>query len=166
MASRVTLVPADHSQKPLLARLMQLYLYEFSDKEAADLEVTEDGLFPYPWSFDAYWEEGSHPFLIRVDGTIAGFVLISRSVPPSPAGHYIAEFFVLRRYRRQGIGTQAARAVFDLFPGHWEVFERQQNAAAQAFWRNVIRAYTRGRYTEDVRAGHEPGYVQRFESRA
>jgi predicted acetyltransferase len=33
----------------------------------------------------------------------------------------MAEFFVLPKYRRGGVGTDAARAVFARFPGEWHV---------------------------------------------
>jgi predicted acetyltransferase len=60
----------------------------------------------------------------------------------------MAEFFILRRYRRQGVGARAARAVFDRFPGAWQVRQRPENAAAIAFWRRVIDRHTAGRFRE------------------
>ena len=46
--------------------------------------------------------------------------------------------FVLRKYRRAGIGTIAARALFARFPGRWQVRQLAMNAAATAFWRRAI----------------------------
>ena len=77
--------------------------------------------------------------LTRVDGRIGGFVLVS---PPFasvlPNEHAIAEFFVLRKYRRTGIGTAAARRCFRRFPGRWEVPVAHYNRPALAFWRSVL----------------------------
>jgi predicted acetyltransferase len=49
----------------------------------------------------------------------------------------MAEFFILRKYRHQGIGARAAWELFDRFPGRWEVFEIIENTAAQEFWRKA-----------------------------
>ena len=57
------------------------------------------------------------------------------------------EFFILRRYRRQGIGERAARMLFDHFPGRWTVYTFPQNIAARAFWHGVIGRYTHGQLT-------------------
>jgi predicted acetyltransferase len=77
----------------------------------------------------------------------------------------MAEFFILRKYRRQGAGTRAARELFDRFPGRWEVAEIPENAPAIAFWRKVIAGYSRGNY-EEVWLDNErwKGPVQTFTS--
>ena len=48
------------------------------------------------------------------------------------------EFFVLRKYRRQSVGTMAARDVIGRFPGPWQLRQLHDNASATAFWRGVI----------------------------
>ena len=50
----------------------------------------------------------------------------------------MAEFFVLRKYRRGGVGTDAARAVFARFPGEWQTRQQFENTGAIAFWRRAI----------------------------
>jgi predicted acetyltransferase len=37
----------------------------------------------------------------------------------------ITEFFVMRKYRRQGIGKRVARELFECSPGRWEVADLQ-----------------------------------------
>ena len=46
----------------------------------------------------------------------------------------IAEFFVLRRYRRSGVGREAAFLAWDRFPSSWTVRVAERNAGALAFW--------------------------------
>jgi predicted acetyltransferase len=46
------------------------------------------------------------------------------------------------------VGRAAAVALFNRFPGRWEVAQLEANTAAQAFWRRVIGDYTGGDYTE------------------
>jgi predicted acetyltransferase len=61
----------------------------------------------------------------------------------------MAEFFVMRKYRRAGIGTQSARLVFARFPGSWEVRQVEANVTASEFWRSVIPVP----FQEEVRDG-------------
>jgi predicted acetyltransferase len=123
--------PASASEHDVVARLLELYAHDFSERNGAD--VGDDGTYGYRY-LDAYWSEPDrHPFLFRVDGRLAGFALV-RTGPPID----MAEFFVLRKYRRGGIGTDAARAVFARFPGEWQVRQQWENTGAIDFWRRAI----------------------------
>jgi predicted acetyltransferase len=145
---QISLLPTAASDKPALANLMQLYHYDLS--EFNDADVDEQGCF-HNSRLDGNWTAADHhPFLIRVDGRLAGFALVdhySRLHNPFD-GHAVADFFVMRRYRRQGIGRAAAARLFDHFPGHWEVSAYAENVPGNIFWRGVIDRYTGGRYTE------------------
>ncbi|MFT3770999.1 MAG: hypothetical protein QM820_36745 [Minicystis sp.] len=144
----IALVPAPVEQKPLFSRLMQLYAYDFSETTGEDIDA--DGLFRAP-SIDPCWTDPArHPFLIRVDGACAGFVIVggrSRLVEDR-ASWDMAEFFVLRRFRLHGVGAAAATLAFDAFRGPWEVRQTARNTAATAFWRKVIERYTGGQLRE------------------
>lgn len=157
---------APASARDTLANLLELYLYEFSDLDGR--EIGEDGRFGYP-ALDAYWQQpGRYPFLIRVEGKLAGFALVAeqRLIDGASPGHLIAEFFILRAFRRRGVGSAAAVQLFDRFPGPWWVGEHSLNLPAQAFWRAVIGRYTGGRFHEE--RWQEPdgtgGVAQRFET--
>lgn len=52
----------------------------------------------------------------------------------------IVEFFVLRKYRRHGVGQYAAQAILSAHPGRWEIKVIQENPAAFRFWQNIIKA--------------------------
>jgi predicted acetyltransferase len=157
--------PATATQRRLLENLMQLYAYDYAEITGA--AVDEDGRFAGP-SLEPYFaEEGRHPFVLRVDGHPAGFALVTGwSRLTGDAGtRDMAEFFVMRPYRRRGVGKQAAFELFDRFPGPWEVRERAANTAATSFWRRVIAAYTDGRYTETSRDDERwRGPVQSFDA--
>jgi predicted acetyltransferase len=145
---QITLLPAAASDKPALANLMQLYHYDLSEVTGAD--VDQHGRFDSA-CLEAYWAEADcHPFLIRVDQQLAGFALVNRqSRLRTPFhGHSIADFFVLRRYRRQGVGRTAAMLLFDRFPGAWEVSSGADNVPGHVFWRGVVDHYTGGHYAE------------------
>jgi predicted acetyltransferase len=166
------LAPAAEIERPILRRLMELYLYDFSEFDLAD--VGPQGLYEYPY-LDHYWTEPNrHPFLMRVDERLAGFALVAtynyltgeRDLARG-AARVIAEFFVMRKYRRQGFGELAARQLFDLFPADWQVAQLRENTPAIAFWRKVIDRYTGGRYQElELDNERWCGPVQLFHSRS
>ena len=51
----------------------------------------------------------------------------------------MAEFFVLRKYRRCGIGSHVALEVWKRFPGQWEVRVIESHISALPFWAPGIR---------------------------
>src|SRR5213594_868785 len=94
----------------------------------------------------------------------AAFVLVRDAAHFAGEGtRDISEFFIVRRHRRRGVGTEVARRVFDRYPGKWEVTQLTRNVYAQAFWRRVIGAYTGGRYEERPRPDGR-GVMQRFDN--
>jgi aminoglycoside 6'-N-acetyltransferase I len=134
--------------KSVLRHLLELYQYDLSEIENRDVDA--NGLYGYEY-LDQYWTEAvRHPFLVQVDGRIAGFVLVNRHTYLAQAedGMSIGEFFIMKRYRGRGIGERVAMRIFDMFPGRWEVRELAENVGAQAFWRRVIGRYTRGEFKE------------------
>jgi predicted acetyltransferase len=59
-----------------------------------------------------------------------------------------------------------ARAIFDRFPGRWEVRVMAENLPAQAFWRATVSRYTGGRVEERMWDDDRwCGLVQFFDSR-
>lgn len=97
-------VVAAPEEQPILARLMELYVHDFS--EFLQVEIRDDGLFGYP-HFSRYWTEPDRrPLLIRVSGKLAGFVLIRRHEPEKLWD--VAEFFVLRGHRNAGGASHLA----------------------------------------------------------
>jgi predicted acetyltransferase len=145
----VALTPAGPEQEPVFARLMQLYYHDLS--ELVRIEIGDDGRFPFA-HHQSYWTDGRyHPFLIRVDGHLAGFSVVdTQSRLTGEPLWDMSQFFVLRRHRAAGVGARAAIATFDRFRGRWEVRQVASNTPAQAFWRTVIDRYTGGRFTEIV----------------
>ncbi|MCX7001606.1 MAG: GNAT family N-acetyltransferase [Candidatus Sumerlaeota bacterium] len=139
---QIDLSKAALSEKSLLQRMMQLYQYDFSEFEGNDLD--DHALFNYKY-LDHYWvEEGRTPLIVSVDGRLAGFVLVNKHSYTAQERFCIAEFFIMRKYRRKGIGKEVAHRVFDMFGPLWEVQQTKKNTAAQDFWRSVVNEYTNG----------------------
>jgi predicted acetyltransferase len=160
----IQLIEASIEHRHVLERLMQLYLYDFSEFEGFD--IGPDGLYENE-HINLYWTDSDrHAFLISAADRFAGFILVNSFVclEENSGARSIAEFFVMRKYRRQGVGRVAARKIFDLMPGRWEVRQIHSNTVGQHFWRNVIGEYTAGKFTETVLNNEKwNGPVQSFD---
>jgi predicted acetyltransferase len=138
----IEVIPAAAEQEPTVANLLELYAHDFS--EFYHLEIKATGRFGYP-SLPLYWSEsGRYPFLVKVGGNLAGLILVKRGseVSGNLTVWDMAEFFVLRGYRRRGIGTRVAHEVWRRFPGAWEVRVMESNVSAHHFWERVISKFT------------------------
>jgi predicted acetyltransferase len=137
----VELVRASPEQQPLLANLLQLYCHDFS--ESVDIEIGPDGKYPYA-SLPLYWTEPHrHPVLVTVNGAPAGFALVKRAGTSTEFKTIwdMEEFFVVRRYRRRGIGTRIAKEVFTRHLGRWEIRVLTSNHSGLHFWDRAITAF-------------------------
>lgn len=132
------LVPTEREQMPLIRNLYQFYIYESSDWEQEDVEV--DGRFYiHDEHLVRYWQEpGWSAQLLLVDGFIAGFLLIERSELPGVDALELADLFILKKYRRQGIGRALATQVLMSGEDNWLVRFYGQDEIALAFWRSVL----------------------------
>jgi predicted acetyltransferase len=134
-------------KKETLKNLMQFYFYDFS--EFVEAYVGHDGLFGAYRYLDNYWtEDGRYPYLVEAEGKLAGFVLVREVNEEEKTFWSIAEFFIMKKFRRSGIGKLTAHHIFDQHKGNWEVFQILTNKPAQAFWRMTIDEYTAGKYEE------------------
>jgi predicted acetyltransferase len=152
VARAVSLDRATEADAVLLANLLELYIHDMSEV-FPHVQLGPDGRFGYR-RLPLYWSEPDRrfAFLIRCDARIGGFVLVTRGSPAvsDPNVLDVAEFFVVRQYRRAGIGRQAAFLLWDRFPGKWIVRVLETNQGALAFWRATVAAFTGGAFTETV----------------
>lgn len=140
-------------QQETVENLLNLYLYDIAEfANDGWRDVGADGRYGHG-ALDQY-VAGSEAaaFLVTVDGELAGFALVDTQVVlAQPAGtHSIAEFFVMRKYRRLGVGRSAAGALFDRFGGPWEVAQDDGNPGAQRFWRAVVEGYAGSGFSVEV----------------
>jgi predicted acetyltransferase len=161
LSNSVEVSPASLAEKHIIAHLLQLHEHDISP--FCSDEIDEDGLFPYP-DFDLYWTTREHtPFLVRARGKIVGFALrVEEEMDDHTLFSFMADFFILKKYRGQGIGQAAAFQLFDQFPGLWTVSELKHNLPAQAFWRTIIGRYTGGQFTEYI--AEDGCFVQDFKT--
>ncbi len=130
---------------PVAQNLARFYIYDMS--EFLGWACPPTGLFGGCDEFFEDWKTGkNHPYLIRAGNELVGFA----GVKACENGHCIQEFFILRKFRRQGIGRRIAVALFEAFLGDWTIQQLAKNAPAVGFWRAVVRDYTEGEFTEHV----------------
>jgi predicted acetyltransferase len=138
----VEVLPASPEQEPIFANLLQLYAHDFS--EFHEIEVGADGRFGYN-DLPLYWRDPNrHALLVTMNGKLAGFVLVRRisDISTNELVWDLAEFFVLRGYRRHGVGTTASHQVWRRFPGLWQVRVMRSNRDGHRFWDHAIAAFT------------------------
>lgn len=157
---QVAIRRATEADRTVVANLFELYLYDFSTVENS--EIGSDGRYSMPDMLAGYWEDPQrHVFVITVDQKLAGFALVKRgsALAGDLTAMDLAEFFILRNYRRVGVGRTAAQAILAHFGDQrWVVRVLAGNPAALAFWEQTIGEYTHGQFTREtlLQAGHEP----------
>ena len=141
-----------------IQRMLELYQHDLSDIWDQDLDIHGE----YGYSLDRFWsDKDCRAYVATVADRYAGFALVDRAAKVGSDAYWMDQFFVLKKYRRGGVGWHLAREVFASLPGQWEVGQMPENHAAQAFWRTVITACTSGKLEERrVSAGWWQGVVQ------
>jgi predicted acetyltransferase len=151
----VVLDVATPGDATLLSNLLQLYIHDLSEAFPS-IELGADGRYGYE-PLPLYWSEPERrfPFLIRFETRVVGFALAMRGSPATddPEVFDVAEFFVIRRHRRSGIGREAAFQLWNRLAGRWIVRVSEGNPGAIRFWTDVITEYTRGTATRFERSG-------------
>lgn len=137
----VRLARAD--EQVLIEGLLQFYIYDFSEMDlpgTPGFPFNAEGRFDsYPALADYWRVQGLRPLLIHVNGELAGFALLNtHSHHGGEVANNVGEYFVARRYRRDGVGARALHQMLALYPGRWEAAVVERNHAAKLFWPKAI----------------------------
>jgi predicted acetyltransferase len=145
---------------PALQQMLELYQYELSDIWHQD---ADEGA-RYGYDLQRHMQaDRFHAHVALQDSQYAGFALVAPAIVTRTDGHWMEQFFVLKRFRRSGTGCALALHTLGSHPGAWEVGQMPANVVAHAFWRSVIGELTRGAFTElQVTEGWWQGVVQQF----
>jgi predicted acetyltransferase len=131
-----------------LQSLFALYLEDMS--EWFDIDTNAEG--NHFFNASLVWEHGYDAYLAHVDNSLAGFALVGSAAEwlGNAGAHDIDEFFVLRSFRRRGVGQEMATLLWKERPGDWLVRVLEANQPALSFWQAAISTYSSGTYKEDV----------------
>jgi predicted acetyltransferase len=140
----------DRSQDQVLRNLLNLYLHDMAEWFLFD--SNEDGTYTY--ETESLWQGGVDVHFAYHDRIPIGFALVGSAAEFLPTHHAkdLEEFFVVRRYRRAGVGTVLATHIWNTYPGPWLVRVYQRNRPALPFWRTAISAFSHQQYEEDERS--------------
>ena len=132
----------------VLVNLLEKYDYEFSQYEYRD--VDDNGLYKSMDLKHYLIKENGIGYFIKVDSRLAGFVLISNHDENEKNIKYsIEEFFIMYKYKRQGVGTYVINYVFNEYKGKWQLTYAQKNKPANEFWNKVVKNYTNDIYEKN-----------------
>ncbi|MCH5197429.1 MAG: GNAT family N-acetyltransferase [Oscillospiraceae bacterium] len=127
-------------ERDILANLLEKYNYEFSQYDKRKFD--NNGLFGYKYLNNYFSEEGRFAYFIYVDDLLAGFALINKYKECSrPIDWSMAEFFVSYNFRRQGVGAEAVRQIFEKHKGLWHIKYHKNNMASVVLWNKTAKKY-------------------------
>lgn len=142
--------------KEVLKNLIQFSEYDFS--EFVDSDVKEDGKYEYDYIDNYFCEEDRNVVFIKERGYYVGFAMInSHTCYLKEEGIFcVAEFFIMKKYRKKGYGKKLINYLFGNYKGKWELFVHNSNSIGQKFWSIVIHEYTDKFTTKKIK--NEDGY--------
>lgn len=146
------------SNSSIFDQLIQEYEEEFAS--ITGKKKNQDGKYP----LDSDWKSPNEGFYWLEKNKIVGFCVKGNNKGCLD----IFEFYVIPAFRGKGIGEKMAFAVFDTYPGKWQVRQIEGADEAREFWRKTISKYTSGDFKENTSIDPYWGPItcQRFESRA
>lgn len=139
--AEIQLEQVTESTRQTLWNLLQYLLFETSP--SGKNVANEDGSFDYKYFDNYFTDKNRYAYLIKSKtGELMGFVMINQYLQQVKTGHSIAEFLVLPRFRRNGVGSEVAKRCFAMYPGNWEVGPADGSDLAYKFWKAVIDEVT------------------------
>jgi predicted acetyltransferase len=126
---------ASIDDKNIISNLYCCYLHDLSEFTDS-IETDENGRFIWD-SADLYWENSSlHPFLIWYQNKPIGFILLTEKPYVLEGCDFcVQEFFILKKYRRQGLGRKLLKDIFQTYKGVYCLLILEKNKIALNFWR-------------------------------
>jgi predicted acetyltransferase len=159
----ITFRRAAWNDKPVLRRMLELYQYDMTEFWPQDLN--EHGEFGHVGVERYLRNPLLAAYFFFVDGKHAGFGLVDPDVSLPGNDFWMGQFFVMKKYRRLGVGQRGAHFIFDQHRGKWEVGQMPLNLPARAFWLRTIGDYTGGRFEEhELHDERWDGWLQCFDN--
>jgi predicted acetyltransferase len=157
----IAIHPVSDADFSVVSNLVTLYIYDMS--EHMGWACPNSGLFIGVTDLCRYWDKtltnptkewpdhwSGFGFIVRVNDELAGFVMIRQTSYTLPCFE-IGEFFVLRKFRHQGVGTLLATTMFDRFRGRWIIRQFAELQSVSSFWGKVLSNYA----NDDARVSEE-----------
>ncbi len=150
----IEIIAATISDYLLIQNMARFYVYDASRVcgfISQEWTISADGLYASSDFKHYITDPDRHAYLVKVDGEIAGFVLLHQSGKSFETNWCMGEFFILAKFQSKGVGREVAHQIWDMHQGIWEVSVIPENKPAHAFWQKIISAYTSGHYVEEIK---------------
>ncbi|MDP8202648.1 MAG: GNAT family N-acetyltransferase [Candidatus Tenebribacter burtonii] len=139
----VTIVDAKPEQEEIYRNLVNLQFHDLSEFRDS-FDILEDGRFE--WTFSDCFKpnnEHHHPLLILCKDRIVGFLIFSVFNGKHPEVDFqLVEMFVLKMYRKKGVGKQVIEIIFDNYKGKYHLDVSEKNIPAIKFWEKLIEKHS------------------------
>lgn len=122
-----------------LENLMQLYLHDLSYYFPIDFNSEN---CKYNYDLSNYFKTNK-AYFISLENKILGFILVDIN---SDNIFELSEMFVLNNYKRNNIGSLAAKQIFNLYKGGWVIKAVPNSIPAEKFWEKTVKSYTNNKY--------------------
>lgn len=134
----VQLKQIEVESRHILENMFPYYVYDMS--EFMGWSPNAEGVYTFNSdSLDNYWSHADHiPYFIYADQELAGFVLV-RKYPTNQNVFDIEQFFVLRKFKGQGVGKSAFKDVVTRHSGQWQIRVLKENESGLGFWLSAIK---------------------------
>ncbi|MDQ0359345.1 GNAT family N-acetyltransferase [Breznakia pachnodae] len=146
--STIQLVKVASKNKSLLFNLMQLYLYDLS--VYFNFKTNNNGIYEYDHFEDYFTDTNYISYFIYNDNELIGFVLLNDYSPITNKHENIinvSEFFILKLYRKQGLGEITFQTLLDMHKGVWTIKPAAFSKEANAFWKTIINKHIGSKIT-------------------
>ena len=150
----IEIIAATISDYPLIQNMARFYVYDASRAcgfISQEWTIPADGLYESSDYKHYITDSDRRAYLVKVDGEIAGFVLLHQSGISPEMKWNIGEFFILAKFQGKGIGREVAHQIWNMHKGIWEVSVIPENKPAYNFWLKTISAYTGTHYVEEIK---------------
>lgn len=136
--ANITLRAIAPGEEGALAQLFQLYCYDNSAWSGEDVlaggryDVCDAALAEYVHA------PGHAAVWVEADGALAGFFVTEPGMAGAVPVREFSDFFILKKYRRQGLALEVVRRVLLGSDTTWLVAMFRADAAANAFWQQAF----------------------------
>jgi predicted acetyltransferase len=140
--SNLSISPIGPESDVLLRNLFEHYIHDMA--EWFDIDTRADGSYSYDTSL--VWQKGCDVYLAKAGDAIAGFAIVGPATEwvGENGVHDVREFFVIRRFRRRGLGQRMATLLWNERPGAWLVRSSKRMRRRSGFGDRRLQASRAG----------------------
>ena len=131
----------DKNNKYILDNVLELYQHEFNKFYNYYDDLNDEGKYGFILTDKYITNTNYRAYLIKVNTKIAGFIMINSETKFVRNGIYIAEFFVMPKYRRGYFSINVMKEIFRQNQGNIEIKVLKNNKKAFKLYSLLINRF-------------------------